>query len=101
MATSCNLLIVKLAHREKSDFIKENLNNKNVGLLEGNINVIQNFCPSSLIRKNAIPFVEAFSGDIELISPRSCRDCRDSYCDDRRFMCSSSTYFLYFPQRLP
>ena len=44
-------MIVKLAHKEEyfNPFLTEKLN---VGLLEENRNVIQNFRPSSLINKN-------------------------------------------------
>ena len=59
VATSCKLWIVRVAHREESlsNFIKEISNKKNVVLLEGNIDVIQNFCLSCLINKNSVPLV--------------------------------------------
>ena len=58
MATSYKLGIVKLAHREESFYLIsfKKVSNKNyVGLLEGNINAIRNFCPSCLISENSVP----------------------------------------------
>ena len=49
VATSYKQWFVKLAHREESfhPILFKKISNKNyVGLLEGNINAIQNFCPS-------------------------------------------------------
>ena len=49
---------MELAHREESFYLIsfKKVSNKNyVGLLEENINAIQNFCPSCLISENSVP----------------------------------------------
>ena len=48
------------------------------------------------IRTRKLPLVRksAFIIWRQWIYLRYCRDCRDSYCTNRRFMCLSSTYFF-------
>ena len=78
---------------------------KNVGLLEGNINFIPNFCPSRLISKNSVLLVRKeafnlFSGDIELI-PSPARTAQipavDSCARRAPIFCCCSAYCIYPP----
>ena len=79
---NCGLLNLVPKKSLFTQFDLSKFEKKNVGLLEGNKNVIRNFYPSSLINKNSVPLFrkETLVFWRSWINPRSCRDCRDSYC---------------------